>query len=291
MIIESKTNYVFLAEGLGHYMPLCMNLIHALNSEGIPVSFLPGTKSKKHVWARDYMPIQLSESTFLRYTYNPDYLKGHEEYIPHYKGIDEDLELNCTCTDIVFDGGNAIKCGHKVIMTDKILMENNARYKRDELMAKLEELFDAEIVLIPWDRHDEYGHADGMVRYIEGDKVLLNNYADFDPYLRKRLLEALTPHFDVEELHYGSSCLSKYSWAYINFLQTEKSIFVPGLRIKEDLLAMEQIQNSYPNHKVIMIDECQNLVNDGGALNCVSWNILTDNQFFKNTQCNAYDRR
>ena len=45
---------------------------------------------------------------------------------------------------------------------------------------------------------------------------------------------------------------------------------------KEDKLAIEQIQSFYPNHKVILIDGCINLIREGGALNCISWNILTD---------------
>lgn len=276
IITDNQTNKVYLAEGLKHYMPMCMNLLNALHAEGIPISFLPRTKSAKYVWARDYMPIQINGTSFLRYVYSPDYLKGYEEYIPNYKGIDKDLKLNCNHTDIVLDGGNVIKCGHKVIMTDKVLLENNIRYKKDELLTALEKIFEAEVVLIPWDRYDVYGHADGMVRYIEGNRVLLNNYVDFDPCLRKRLLAALTPHFEVEELHYDTPRLSKYSWAYINFLQTDKCIFLPGLQTKEDKQAMKQIQAFYPNHKVMRIEECQDLVRDGGALNCSTWNVMID---------------
>ena len=275
MICDYQTNKVYLAKGLVHYLQVFKNLIQALITERISFCLPARTTSKKHVWLRDYMPIQLSGNSYLRYVYSPDYLKGYEEYIPDYKAIDKDLNLDCICTDIVLDGGNVIKCGHKVIMTDKVLIENNTRYKKNELLAMLERLFDAEVVLIPWDRYDVYGHADGMVRYIEDNRVLLNNYADFDPNLRKRLLDALTPHFEVEELHYGHRPQSKYSWAYINFLQTENCIFVPGLGIKEDGLAMEQIKEFYPQHNVVMIDGCRSLVLDGGALNCCSWNVLS----------------
>lgn len=274
MICDYQTNKVYLAKGLTHYTQVCKNLLHALISERIPICFPPGTTSKKHVWLRDYMPIQLGEKRFLRYVYDPDYLKGYEDYIPDYKGIDNNLNLDCSCTDIVLDGGNVIKCGHKVIMTDKVLMENNTRYKKNELLASLERLFDAEVVLIPWDRYDEYGHADGMVRYIESDRVLLNNYVDFDTNLRKRLLAALTPHFEVEELHFEHRPQSKYSWAYLNFLQTDRFIFVPGLGIKEDELAIAQIKKFYPKHNVVMIDGCRSLVRDGGALNCCTWNVF-----------------
>ena len=209
---------------------------------------------------------------FLQYQYQPDYLKGYEDYIPNYDFICKKLKLNCIKTDIILDGGNVIKCGNKVIMTDKIFQENFHKEKND-LIKELEELFQAELVLIPWDRYEMYGHADGMVRYIRGNIVLLNNYVDFDKKLRQHLLEILSAHFIVEELEYGSPIGSKMSWAYLNFLQTENCIFVPGLSCKEDQMAVEQIQELYPQHKVILIDGCQDIVKDGGALNCISWNI------------------
>ena len=138
----------------------------------------------------------------------------------------------------------------------------------------MEELFETDVVFIPWDRYEMFGHADGMVRFIDRRTVLLNNYVDFDPDLRKRLQEALKWHgFSVEELHYDKPRCSRYSWAYLNFLQVAGRIFVPGLGIEEDGMALEQIQALYPDHKVILVPECLELVRDGGALNCVSWNI------------------
>ena len=275
MIIDSQTNKVFLAQGLLHYKPAYTNLLKAFTMENINNALLPQTESVKHIWARDYMPIQLEQNKFLQYQYQPDYLKGYEDYIPNYNFICQELNLHCIKTNIVLDGGNVIKCGNKVIMTDKIFHENSHKEKT-VLIKELEELFQAELVLIPWDRYEMYGHADGMVRYIRENIVLLNNYVDFDKYLRQRLLKILSAHFIIEELEYGLTSDSKMSWAYLNFLQTEKCIFVPGLSCKEDQKAVEQIQQLYPQHKVILIEGCKDIVKDGGALNCISWNILED---------------
>ncbi len=275
MICDYQTNKVYLADGIRHYMPMCWNLINALEKEGIAFSFLPKTGSEKHIWARDYMPIQIEKDKFVRYKYDPDYLWGFEDYIPEYRSIDNELNLDCISTEIILDGGNVIKCGEKVIMTDKVLKENRYRHKK-KLINKLENLLQAEIVLIPWDKYDEYGHADGMVRHIEGNRVLMNNYAKFDPLFRDKLISALIPHFKVEEFFYYTPRRSQYSWAYINFLQIGSTILVPGLGIEEDQLAIKKIQAIYPNHKIIKIDGCQDLVRDGGALNCISWNIMSD---------------
>lgn len=275
MIIDSQTNKVYLAQGLLHYTPAYTNLLKAFTMENINNAFLPQTESVKHIWTRDYMPIQLEQNKFLQYRYQPDYLKGYEDYIPNYDFICKKLKLNCIKTDIILDGGNVIKCGNKVIMTNKIFQENFHKEKND-LIKELEELFQAELVLIPWDRYEMYGHADGMVRYIRGNIVLLNNYVDFDKKLRQHLLKILSAHFIVEELEYGLPSGSKMSWAYLNFLQTENCIFVPGLSCKEDLMSVEQIQQLYPQHKVILIEGFKDIVKDGGALNCISWNILEE---------------
>lgn len=275
MVIDDKTNKVYFAEGLSKHYMLAERLVYNLYAEGIDFAWLPGTEKDMHIWARDYMPIQLEKNLFLQYQYNPDYLQGYRNYIPDYQSICKDLGLNCITTDIVLDGGNVVPCGNKVIMTDKIFKENPG-YGREELVDALENLFFADLVLIPWDRYEIFGHADGMVRYIDGNRVLLNNYGNIDPYLRKRLLKALSPHFEVEELHYSAPRPSKQSWAFLNYLQVKDCIFVPNLPIPESRQAQEQLMRIFPNKKVIMIDGCKDLVLEGGALHCVSWNVMGD---------------
>lgn len=272
MITDSSTNTLYLAQGIRCYKLFYSNLLSALEENKIKTLFLPHTNSKKHIWARDYMPIQLEKERFLHYQYKPDYLSGYKGYIPNVDAIISDLELNCIQTDVILDGGNVIKCGDKVIMTDKIFKENQ-NYSKNKLITKLEELFQAQLITIPWDKYEIFGHADGMVRYIKGNKILLNNYAEFDKGFRKLMLKALLPHFEVVELNYQSKQCHKYSWAYLNFLRIGDSIFVPKLNIPEDTLAAEQIKSHYPNCKIILIDGAEQLVRNGGALNCISWNI------------------
>ena len=49
----------------------------------------------------------------------------------------------------------------------------------------------------------------------------MNNYINTDPNFRKKLLEALTPHFVVDELEFNTPRLNKLSWAYLNFLRVK----------------------------------------------------------------------
>ena len=280
MICNYQTNKVYLAEGIKGYPKVAENLLYALYKEGIETEYLPHSKSKKHVWARDYMPIQLEEGRFLKYVYRPDYLKNDKDYIPNYAGMIRKLGLNCKPTSLVIDGGNVVKWDDAVIMTDKVLKENPG-YDEYGLRFRLEELFETDVVFIPWDRYEMFGHADGMVRFIDRRTVLLNNYLDFDRSLRERIIRALDGHFEVKELQYDTPRCSKYSWAYLNFLQVAGHIFVPGLGIEEDYMALEQIKQFYPDHRVLLVPDCLELVRDGGALNCVTWTICEDVQIEK----------
>ena len=275
MIIDSQTNKVYLARGLGQYHPLAEELIKALTTAGIDFAWLPRTERREHVWAREYMPIQLEKNLFLQYQYQPDYLKEYRHFIPDYREICADLGLNCIKTDIILDGGNVIKCGPKMIMTDKIFKEN-PQHQRCVLVNTLENLFSAELVIIPWDRFEMFGHADGMVRYVGSNQILLNNYINLDPYLRKRLLNVLSGHFDVKELNYSPGKMSWMSWAFLNFLQVKNCIFVPMLPILEQHDAQFQLQAAFPDYKICFINGAEAIVKEGGALNCVSWNILAD---------------
>jgi agmatine/peptidylarginine deiminase len=138
----------------------------------------------------------------------------------------------------------------------------------------LDRAFRAETVIIPWDRHEPYGHADGMVRYIGNDKVLITNYYDFDKGLRKKLLDALQPHFEVVELYYDTPRPHKWNWAYINFLLTDGKVFLPRLNAPEDEQACAQIGSALgvPREHIELVD-ITGVLRNGGGLNCISWNV------------------
>ena len=263
MITDSETNKVYLAEGIKGYPKVAEKLLWALYEEGIDMDYLPYSASKKHVWARDYMPIQVEEGRFAQYV--------------RYGSISKKMGLQCESTRLIIDGGNVVKGKWSVIMTDKVLKEN-AMFNESYVLGQLEKVFECRVKIIPWDRYEIFGHADGMVRFIEGSTVLLNNYINFDKDLRRRLLEKLRWYgLSVEELHYDIPRVSKLSWAYLNFLQVDGRILVPGLGGEEDAMACQQIQEHFPDHKVILVPGCADLVRDGGALNCISWNVLTIN--------------
>ena len=275
MITDFDTNKVYLAKGMTseNYVDATGHLLGTLHNQKVHWDFLPLTASPFHIWTRDYMPIQVSKDKFVRFNYSPDYLKDSPEYKPDTSAILSALGIHVIDSDIIIDGGNVISCGDKVIMTDKIFREN-PHYERNVLIDTLGQLLEAEIVLIPEDYYDEYGHADGMVRYIGKGRVLINNYCDFDKTLRKKLLASLSPHLDIIELHYGA--YTDKSWAYINFLHVGQHILIPMMDDKLGEMAFRRIADAFPQCKCHSVYHYESIVREGGALNCSTWNILVD---------------
>ena len=266
LITDNETNTVYFSEWNKNFR-CYREIIKILDKYQVKHELLPFTKD---YWVRDYMPIQMSESTFIQYRYNPDYLQAKTSYITDPTACCKHLNVDTIKTDLVIDGGNIIKCKDAIIMTDKVLYENPT-HPKSELSNQLEVLFQAELILIPWDRNETYGHADGMVRFIENKKILLNNYMDFDKRLRENLLKILNPHFEIIELHYNVPKRSALSWAYINFLQVNNLILLPAMGIEEDEQAFSLFKEIFKtNIEQVNVTE---IVRLGGALNCISWNI------------------
>ena len=282
MIPDNQTNLIYFSDLLRtefRYKSTCNELTRILDSCGVSYKFLPKTKD---IWARDYMPIQVSENKFIEYRYDPDYLKSKNyRRLKTYPDLVCDaLNLKTIKTDIILDGGNVIKSSDSIILTDKVLIENKDNYGEDELIRGLRDLFEVDkVVLIPWDKTNDYlGHADGMVRFIDDSKVLLQGYFDFYPEkFKDKLYRALEGNnIDWVKLEFDVKKQDKRNWAYINFLQTKEVIVVPTLGIDEDEQAFNQICRHYPKYanrdKIFQVN-ATNLVKDGGALNCISWTL------------------
>ena len=283
MITDKETNTVYFSELLksdNRFSKTCQEIINILKESEVNYAFLPSTRD---IWARDYMPIQVSDEKFIEFRYDPDYLQGEENRVlKTYPDIVCDaIGLKTIKTDIVIDGGNVIKSNDAVILTDKILIENEGIYQPDQLISELKQLFEVEkIILIPWDeKNDYFGHADGMIRFIDEKKVLLQAY--FDTYSKKfkdKLFNTLkTNSIEWVKLEYNVPKEDYLrNWAYINFLQTKDLIIVPKLGIDEDEQALLQIKTifaDYAERKSVFQVDMSSVVEEGGALNCISWTI------------------
>lgn len=273
MVLDKQTNKVYIsAETYKDHPIITKRLLKALDEECVAWEFLQHTQ---YSWCRDYMPIQIDDNRFLQYRYYPDYMDNNE-YRTRITEPTETLRsigIEAQKTDIILDGGNVIKCNDCVIMIDKIFKENEHKYTKTALIDNLENFFACEILFLPWDKFETYGHADGLVRYISDDKVLLTNYHDYDKKLADEYINILSRKFNVDVLEYKRKTFLN-NWAYINFLQTEYSIFVPVFEKEEDEQALQQIEKAFPTYKGhIKPVKINSIAKEGGAINCITWNI------------------
>ena len=274
MLPDSLTNTVFLSEWLPEVCPtLYQSLTKVLKDNTVRYRILGNTND---IWCRDFMPIQTDEKRFVFYKYNPDYLKARHKrrYITNVnrmQNIDFLRQAGTVNLDLVLDGGNVVKCGKKLVMTEKVFVENNNR-SRNEVHRLLEEAFQCDIVFLPWDENEKCGHSDGIVHYLGDNRVLLTNYADLDKSFAQAFLRILEKHFEVIPLKYNVKRQHARSWAYINYLQVDNLVLVPQLGIPEDGQALQQIAEALPACKVVGVPTLE-AVRKGGALNCISWNI------------------
>ena len=278
MITDNLTTRVYFSSILPEKCSvLNAHIIEALQKQGIPYAYLSETKD---IWCRDFMPIQIEEDRFVFYKYTPDYLQDKIGLRLQTNPIDvfqaesnqlQPIQKKSFSLDLVLDGGNVVKCGNKIVMTDKVFVENKDK-SATEVQRLLEEAFRCEIVFLPWDKRERYGHSDGIIHYLGDNRVLMTNYPDFDQELAHDYLRILEKHFDVIILKYNVNITDKYSWSYINFLQVGHLVLVPQLGIPEDEQALEQINNVMPDCDVVGIPALE-AVRRGGALNCISWNI------------------
>ena len=276
MIPDNKTNTLYLADCLPiKYPKFFADLESVLYKYNIAFEPLPHTKD---IWARDYMPIQVSDKKFIEYRYDPDYLQGEKKGYRDLKSYPDiicaSINLKTEKTDLIIDGGNIVKSTDCIILTDKIVEENQYSLDRPELIKKLQALFEVEkVVLIPRDTEEPYGHADGMLRFIDDRTVLINGiYKDDQALLGELKSRQIEFHF----LTFNVKKESKHNWAYINYLQTKDIILIPAMNCEEDEQALTQIKHFFPayarNNRIAQIDSLD-IVKEGGALNCISWTV------------------
>jgi agmatine/peptidylarginine deiminase len=278
MITDNLTNSVFFSGLLPKKCPILnQHIAKALEANGIHYAYLSETKD---IWCRDFMPIQIQEDRFVFFKYTPDYLQDS-----YYLRLQTDAEKvfragtnrlehllqNAITIDLVLDGGNVVKCGDTVVMTEKVFFENKDK-TRTEVERILKDAFQSDILFLPWDRKETFGHSDGIVHYADDGRILLTNYDDFSPYYYNRFRKTLEKRFEIIPLKYTAKRQHARSWAYINFLQVGKLVLVPQLELEEDKQALEQIGNALPDCEVVGIPALE-AVRRGGALNCISWNV------------------
>lgn len=274
MITDNESNFVYVSALLKNQFPKTFTtLSEILTKHLIGFAELPFTND---IWCRDYMPFQISEKRFVQFRYEPSYFTKEDDQ-NKTKPFQAYARLGIApeSPNIILDGGNIIKSKNRIIMTDFILKDNPG-IQTDRLAVLMGV---SDIIIVPHEPYDITGHADGMIRFVDENTVLLNDYSMHSKSFRQKMRVALKrANFGAIELPYVPSNIKNnegmYSAKgnYANFLQVKNLIIVPKYGIPEDTAALQIIKKAFNTSKVIGIDCCK-LAHRGGVLNCVTWNI------------------
>jgi agmatine/peptidylarginine deiminase len=277
MIPDWETDTLFVSDLLEKKEP---DLYAALQKtlKGVPIGVIQGTAD---IWCRDYMPIQLDQDRFCQFKYAPDYLREYPDLVTLPEKCRLPFMANHQQESIVLDGGNVVASRTKVILTEKIYKENPKIY-RPTLRKRLKEIFQAECIFIPKEAEDDVGHSDGVLRFVDENRVLMSDFSIVDPgygdrvrkVLERNKLEVLTfPMFEEKRTRRKKDEIAPAVGIYINYLRVGNIIVVPGFnRDEEDAKAVARIKEVVPGAVVSQV-QCRKLAEKGGVLNCISWTI------------------
>ena len=81
-------------------------------------------------------------------------------------------------------------------------------------------------------------------------------------------MECITLPYSV----YQNKTNAQANGDYINYLQMENCIIVPTFDIDSDDAAIKKLEEIFKG-KTIRTINCNEIANDGGVFNCISWNI------------------
>lgn len=251
------------------YRPAGERLFAALDAHRIPYGFLKNTRD---IWVRDFMPVRTGTGKYVSFRYEPGYLEQEPNLRTDFRrdlrgafplGPIADSSIN-------LDGGNVVfsPSKTKAIISDRVFSEN-AGCPSDALVAELERLLEAQVIVIPSLRSDMTGHADGMVRFVD-EHTVIGNRTPFRFGLEGRIKQALHRQgMRVMDFPYFSSPKNSAVGCYLNFLETEQGLLLPVFGAPMDGEAVAMAKDIFRDPVIpININE---IARRGGVLNCISW--------------------
>lgn len=244
-------------------------LFAALDLFNINYKFIKNTKD---IWALDYMPVKTKSGRFISFRYDPSYLQKYPELHTNFcKEIAPSLSIeSLTYSDINLDGGNVVfsQSKEKAVISDRVFDENKDKIKT-ELINELEKLLEAQVIIIPSLKSDMTGHADGMVRFVD-ENTVIGNASDFKYGLEIRIKTTLKKNgIEVIDFPYFESKGDSAVGCYLNFLETERIIFLPVFDVDMDKDAINTAKGIFKK-KIVPVN-INEIAKDGGVLNCISW--------------------
>lgn len=244
------------------------NLFPALSDSGENFTLFDGAMD---IWARDYMPIKTKSGKYVSFWYEPSYLADDPQLRTNFKtDIAPHFTLPVKYSNINLDGGNVVFSPSKMkaVITDRVFSEN-PEYDKNTLLSELENLLEAEIIIIPSLISDMTGHADGVVRFVN-ENTMIGNASPYKNGYEQKVKMSLKKHgISCLDFPYFNSAGISAVGSYLNFLETDNCIFLPIFGSVQDETAVKSAKKIF--EKKIVAVNINGIAKDGGVLNCISW--------------------
>ena len=278
MITDSQTNTVYFSNLLPEDFPKQFDeLTRIVESAGYRVKLLVETYD---YYCRYFMPVQVAENDFVQFVFRPKAYFEPQQYAeitnPVLAGLMNNLDTP-RYSPLILDGGNVIKSGNKVIITDRIFKDNLYQFgSESEILTQLEKDLKCHIIIIPEYPNELTGHADGLIRFIDEDTVFINEtYGEPEEEWLRQFLGILTEN-NLLHIKLPSPMTGKLISAeglYINYLHVGNLIIVPQFKMKEDKKALQTFNEIFGSKYSVVPFDARWIAKHGGVLNCVSWTI------------------
>lgn len=273
MINESNCNVLAVTDLLARdYPEIIFTLQKICKEENIQLRIISNVND---YWCRDFLPIQVKSNRYVQFVYDPSYYK-HPKY-SHLKTNTGQIKCvnpnQLEFSSIVLDGGNLVYFENIAIVTDRVF-KDNPRIEPFKLQNIVIELLELEkLIVIPAIPYELTGHADGMVRFLNTDTVVVNDFTKCTSksYLNK--LKKSLHDFEQVLLDNNFSANSNTDDAtgdYLNHVCIGRKVVFPAYGIETDESAFRTLENCYPSKELVPVS-CNSLAKKGGVLHCATW--------------------
>lgn len=271
MIWEKDYKELVLSNELEKRFPLFWEvLIEALVKANIDYQI---TKVFSDVWLRDYLGIPVSKNKIVSFKYAPSYMKDLSKLSLLQEEKNKFEEKNTTHSHLIVDGGNCVFNNKYVILCERIYKENS-KLSNSTINKELKLQFQGrKLIIIPDLKNDEFGHADGLVRFYDQDSVFVLDMRN--SYSRRLIKQLEKIGLNIIKLPYYNNYkvtgneLSAKGY-YINYLRLGNKIILPQFDVKEDNEALKIMVKHFGTKNIFPIN-CNAIATQGGILNCCSW--------------------
>ncbi|WP_339735966.1 agmatine deiminase family protein [uncultured Sunxiuqinia sp.] len=280
MIADNQTNTVYISNLWPEEDPQRFYELEAIITKaGYMVKLLLSTTDEDY-YCRDYMPVQLGENDFVQFVFRPiDYYDENQIWEITNPVIVQQVNRlpQPRFSGLILDGGNIAKTSDKVIITDKVITDNRYQFNSDEdIMTELKKNLKCKVIVIPAYPNEETGHADGLIRFVNENTVLLNDTTEEPEKEWLNKVRAILESNELTWLDIPCTLTMDQKTAnglYINYLHVGNLIVVPQFKQKEDDRALQIMQQLFgTKNKVIPLD-ARWIAKFGGVLNCATWTV------------------